>query len=299
MSSSVKERVEIVTHVDAPIGAEVRGIDLSQPLDAETFAQIDDAYNRHTVLVFRDQKLTPEQQIAFGARFGPLEVHVRHEYLLEGHPEILVVSNVLKADGSFLGLPDAGQTWHTDTSYRTKPSRGSILYALEIPLNEAGEARWAIPCSPAPPPPTKPSRPRRCGKRLDRARKLIHRYSPAVRKRPVGSQRAKLTAEQLKETPDIAHPVVRTHPKTGRKALYLFEGECIGIEGMPLEEGAELIAELTAHIIQPQFIYRHKWQAGDVVMWDNAASMHLAIADYKLPQRRLMHRVTVEGGVPV
>ncbi|HEX4328692.1 MAG TPA: TauD/TfdA family dioxygenase [Burkholderiales bacterium] len=293
MSSNVKERLEIVK-MDAPIGAEVRGVDLSQPLDAETFAQIDDAYNRHTVLVFRDQKLTPEQQIAFGARFGPLEIHVRHEYLLEGHPEILVVSNVLKPDGSFLGLPDAGQTWHTDTSYRTKPSRGSILYALEVPRNEAGEVlgntlfAGTAPAYEALSPELKA--------KID-GKRAIHRY--AVRKRPVGSQRAKLTAEQLKETPDIAHPAVRTHPKTGRKALYLFEGECIGLEGMPLEEGAELIAELTAHIIQPQFTYRHKWQQGDVIMWDNAASLHLAIADYALPQRRLMHRVTVEGGVPV
>lgn len=293
MNTNVKERLEIVK-MDAPIGAEVRGVDLSQPLDDDTFAAIDDAYNRHTVLVFRDQKLTPEQEIAFGRRFGPLEIHVRHEYLLEGHPEILVVSNVLKPDGSFLGLPDAGQTWHTDTSYRKKPSRGSILYALEIPHNDKGEVlgdtlfAGTAPAYEALSPEMKA--------KID-GKKAIHRYS--VRKRPVGSQRAKLTPEQIKETPDIAHPAVRTHPKTGRKALYLFEGECIGLEGMPLEEGAEIIADLTAHIIKPEFTYRHKWRVGDVVMWDNAASLHLAIADYKLPQRRLLYRVTIEGGVPV
>lgn len=291
MSAVLKKRIEVVP-MDAPIGAEVRGVDLSRPLDAATFAQIDDAYNRHTVLVFRDQKLAPDQQIAFGARFGPLEIHVRHEYLLKDYPEILVVSNALKEDGSFLGLPDAGQTWHTDTSYRTKPSRGSMLHALEIPFGADGVSlgntlfAGSAPAYEALPEATK--------QKLE-GRKAIHRYS--VRKRPVGSQRAKLTQAQIDETPDIAHPVVRTHPTTGRKALYVFEGECIGIEGM--EDGAEVISELTAHIIQPQFIYRHKWQLGDVVMWDNAASLHLAIADYQLPQRRLLHRVTIEGGIPV
>jgi taurine dioxygenase len=293
MGSIVKERIEIVPQ-DAPIGAEVRGVDLARPIDADTFAQIDEAYNRHTVLVFRGQKLTPEQQIAFGARFGPLEIHVRHEYLLAGHPEILVVSNVLKEDGGFLGLPDAGQTWHTDTSYRINPSRGSILYALEIPRDDTGRALGdTLFAGTAPAYEALPEE----MKRKLQGKKAIHRYS--VRKRPVGSQRAKLTQAQIDETPDIAHPVVRTHPHTGRKALYVFEGECIGIEGMPDEEGVDIIAELTAHCIQPQFIYRHKWQVGDVVMWDNAAAMHLAIADYKLPQRRLLYRVTVEGGIPV
>jgi taurine dioxygenase len=128
-------------------------------------------------------------------------------------------------------------------------------------------------------------------------RRAIHRYS--VRKRPEGSQRAKLTQAQIDETPDIAHPIVRTHPKTGRKALYVFDGECVAIEGMPEEEGREIIRELTAHCIRSKFIYRHTWQVGDVVMWDNAASLHRAIADYKLPQRRRLHRVTVEGDIPV
>ena len=291
MSSTVKERIEVVP-MDAPIGAEVRGADLSRPLDADTFARIDDAYNRHTVLVFRDQKLTPQQQIAFGRRFGPLETHVRHEYLLKDYPEILVVSNVLKEDGSFLGLPDAGQTWHTDTSYRTKPSRGSMLHALEIPFGADGASLGNTLFAGTAP--AYEALPEAMKQKLE-GRKAIHRYS--VRKRPVGSQRAKLTQAQIDETPDIAHPVVRTHPKTGRKALYVFEGECIAIEGM--EDGAEVISELTAHIIQPQFFYRHKWRLGDVVMWDNAASLHLAIADYNLPQRRLLHRVTIEGDIPV
>jgi alpha-ketoglutarate-dependent taurine dioxygenase len=293
MSPVIADDITIVPQ-DAAIGAEVRGIDLSQPLDAETFARIEAAYDRHTVLVFRNQKLTPEQHIAFGRQFGPLEIHVLKRFLLADHPEILVISNIVKEDGEFLGLADAGQTWHTDTSYRTHPSRGSILYALEIPHDESGNpigdtlfagtgpAYDALPAA---------------MKQWLAGRKAIHRYGQ--RKRPEGSQRAKLFKAVHDETPDVAHPVVRTHPNTGRKALYVFEGECIGIEGMPEDEGRDIIAELTRHCIQPQFIYRHTWRVGDVVMWDNAAALHLAIADYKLPQRRLLYRVTIEGGVPV
>jgi taurine dioxygenase len=112
------------------------------------------------------------------------------------------------------------------------------------------------------------------------------------------SPRPKLTQEQLAETPDITHPIVRTHPYTGRKSLYVTAGECIGIDGMPEDEGVDLIAELDAHCVRPEFLYRHKWQVGDLLMWDNATSMHLAICDYALPERRLMHRTTVIGTVP-
>jgi taurine dioxygenase len=244
-------------------------------------------------LLFRNQKLTPEQHIRFGASLGPLEIHVLKRYLLKDYPEILLISNILREDGDFLGLPDAGQTWHTDTSYRQKPSRGSILYALEIPRDEnqqpLGDTLFASTAAAYDD--LSPDL-----KELLNGKKAIHRYS--LRKRPSDSKREKLTKAQLDETPDIAHPVVRTHPYTGRKALYVFEGECIGIEGMPEEYGAQLISDLTQHIISPQYTYRHKWNEGDVIMWDNAASLHLAICDYKLPQRRLLHRVTIEGGVP-
>jgi taurine dioxygenase len=284
---------EIVPY-DAAIGAEVYGVDLSKPLDDAVFALIEAAYDCHTVLVFRGQRLTPEQHIAFSRRFGPLENHVLNRYLLPHHPQILVISNILGENGEFIGVPDAGQTWHTDTSYRARPSRGSVLHALEIPINESGHAVGDTLFAGTGPAYDALSPEMRA--KID-GRRAIHRYS--LRKRPAGSQRAKLTQAQLDATPDIAHPVVRTHPHTGRKALYVFEGECVAIEGMPEEEGQEIIRELTAHCIQPKFIYRHKWQVGDVVMWDNAASLHLAIADYRLPQRRLLHRVTVEGDVPI
>jgi taurine dioxygenase len=283
-----------ITQTGAPLGAFVEGVDLSKEMDAETFQQIEDAYNRHSVLVFRDQDLTPEQHIAFGRRFGPLEIHVVKKALLEGYPEILLVTNIKNEAGEDIGLSDAGQTWHTDTSYRDRPSRGSILYALEIPSDDSGKilgntlfAGTAKAYEDLP----------EDMKNKLQGRKAIHSY--AYRKRPAGSQRAKITATVLHETPDIAHPIVRTHPKTGRKALYVFEGECTGIEGMESDEALPLIHDLTEHCIRNEYIYEHKWRTGDVVMWDNAATLHLAICDYKLPMRRLLHRVTVEGSVPV
>jgi taurine dioxygenase len=293
LAESVADDIQIIPQ-DAVIGAEVRGVDLSKPIDPYTFAKIEAAYDRHTVLIFRDQKLTPEQHIAFARKFGPLEIHVLKKYLLAGHPEILLISNVLKDDGDFLGLPDAGQTWHTDTSYRERPSRGSILYALEIPHDDKGDAIGdTLFAGTAPAYDALPE----AMKQKLAGKKAIHSYGQ--RKRPPGSQRNKTFKKEIDAVPDVSHPVVRTHHNTGRKALYVFEGECVGIEGMPEDEARTLISELTEHCIQPKFTYRHKWRVGDVVMWDNAAALHLAIADYKLPQRRLLHRVTIEGGVPV
>jgi taurine dioxygenase len=123
--------------------------------------------------------------------------------------------------------------------------------------------------------------------------KAIHRYS--ARRRVADSPRPKLTRQQVEETPDIAHPIVRTHPYTGRKSLYVTAGECIGIESMPDDEAIDLIAELDTHCVRPEFLYRHRWEVGDLLMWDNTSSMHLAICDYALPERRLMHRTTVIG----
>jgi taurine dioxygenase len=293
MNDTTVERVRI-RPLPAPLGASVDGVDLSTPLDSETFRQIEDAYDRHSVLVFRDQKLTPQQHIAFGRLFGPLEIHVVKKALLTDFPEILLISNVKNEAGEDIGLADAGQTWHTDTSYRQRPSRGSILYALEIPHDEAGRplgnTKFASTAK------AYEDLPVDIKERLA-GRKAIHSY--AFRKRPEGSQRHKITAQVIDQTPDVAHPVVRTHPKTGRKALYVFEGECVGIEGMPKIEAVPLIQQLTEHCIQDKYIYEHQWKAGDVVMWDNAATLHLAICDYKLPRRRLLYRVTIEGGIPL
>ena len=281
-----------VKNSGAALGAEI-AFDLSRDMDERQFRDIEAAFHDNIVVVFRGQTLSSARHIEFSRRFGELEIHIVKKYLLPDYPEILRISNVRDATGELIGLADAGFTWHTDTSYLQRPSRCSLLHAQEVPVRD-GEvlgdtiftntiaAYEALPDG---------------MKRALAGKKAIHRYSE--RKRIADSPRPKLTQAQLDATPDVAHPIVRTHPATGRKALYVTEGECIGIQGMPEEDARPLISELHAHCIRPEFQYRHKWQVGDLLMWDNATSMHLAICDYQLPERRLMYRTTVIGGVPV
>ena len=280
-----------VRKADAACGAEI-AFDLSQPVDDDTFAAIERAFHDNIVVCFPDQHLTSEQQIRFSRRFGELEIHIVKKYLLPDHPEILLVSNIKDDNGEHIGRADAGFTWHSDTSYRRYPSRCSLLYAKEVPHRDGrplGDTVFASTIA------AYEALPEAMKRRLA-GLKAIHRYS--MRRRIDNSPRPKLTAAQLAETPDIAHPIVRTHPHTGRKALYITAGECVGIEGMPEDEALDLIAELDAHCVKPEFCYRHRWRVGDLLMWDNATAMHLAICDYALPERRLMHRTTVIGSQP-
>jgi taurine dioxygenase len=281
-----------VSKCDAALGAQI-SVDLSQPIDDAMFREIEAAFHDNIVVCFRGQTLSNERHIEFSRRFGELEIHIVKKYLLPGYPEILLVSNVKNAAGDLIGLADAGFTWHSDVSYRRFPSRCSLLYAKEVPHAANGTvlgdtvfancvaAYEALPAM---------------TKRLLDGLKAIHRYSS--RRRIADSPRPKLTQAQRDETPDIAHPIVRSHPFTGRKAIYVTAGECIGIEGMPEDEALGLIEELDAHCVRPEFLYRHRWRVGDLVMWDNASAMHLAICDYALPERRLMHRTTVIGSQP-
>ena len=276
---------------DAACGAEIV-IDLARDIDDETFREIERAFHDNVVVVFRGQQLSNARHVEFSRWFGKLEIHIVEKYLLPGFPEILLISNIRDERGEHIGLADAGFTWHTDTSYRRRPSRCSLLYAKEVPHRDGrplGETVFANTIA------AYEALPEAMRRRID-GLKAIHRYS--ARRRVADSPRPKLTQEQLAETPDIPHPIVRTHPYTGRKSLYVTAGECIGIDSMPEDEGVDLVAELDAYCVRPEFLYRHKWQVGDLLMWDNATSMHLAICDYALPQRRLMHRTTVVGTVP-
>jgi len=275
----------------AALGAEI-DFDLSRDLTERRFGEIEAAFHDNIVVVFRGQALSNERHIEFSRRFGELEIHIVRKYLLPDHPEILRISNIRDANGELIGLADAGFTWHTDTSYLQRPSRCSLLHAMEVPVRDEralGDTVFTNTIA------AYEALPAGMKRRLD-GLKAVHRYSE--RKRIENSPRPKLTKAQLDATPDVAHPIVRTHPATGRKALYVTEGECIGIDGMPDEDGRPLIAALHAHCIREEFQYRHKWQVGDLLMWDNATSMHLAICDYQLPERRLMYRTTVIGGVP-
>src|SRR5260221_1201612 len=237
-----------VRKCDAALGAEIL-FDLSQPVDDASFAEIGRLFHDNIVLFFRDQGLAEAQHIALSRRFGELEIHIVKKYLLPDSPEILLISNIRNENGEHIGLADAGFTWHTDTSYRQCPSRCSLLYAKEVPHRDGkplGDTVFAN-CIAA-----YDGLPDAMKRRLS-GLKAIHRYSS--RRRIDNSPRPKLTAAQIAETPDIAHPIVRTHPHTGRKALYITAGECIGIEGMPEDEAVDLIAELDDHCVRPEVLY--------------------------------------------
>jgi taurine dioxygenase len=270
------------------LGAEIVGLDLSEPLDDESFARVHRAHLDFQVLVFRDQHITPDQHIAFSRRFGDLSGHVYDQFLLPGYPEILKVSNKKTADGDFAGLASAGRRWHSDLSYSVTPSLGSLLYALEIPpaggdtlFNNMYRAYEALPEA------TK-------ARIADlRAEFLIG----SARKYYTENERPALTPEQMAQVPSVDHPVVRTHPETGRKALYVNHAHTVCILGMNEAESEKLLAELTEHSVQPEFVYRHLWRLHDLVFWDNRCGMH--IAEPPPPNsNRHMHRTTVVGDTP-
>ena len=241
----------VVTKIGAACGAEIV-CDLAQDIDEATFREIEAAFHDNLAVVFRRQNLSNERHIEFSRRFGELEIHIVEKYLLPGYPEILLISNIRDERGEHIGLADAGFTWHSDTSYRRRPSRCSLLYAKEVPQRDGqslGDTVFANAIA------AYEALPEGMKKRLA-GLKAIHRYS--ARRRVADSPRPKLTQAQLDETPDIAHPIVRTHPYTGRKSLYVIAGECVGIEGMPEDEAVDLIAELDTHCTRPEFLYRHK-----------------------------------------
>ena len=294
LSQSTQQNFSVVP-LGRFVGAEIKGIDLSRDLDDATFAKIRQAFYDHSVIVLRDQKITPEQQIAFSKRFGKQEVHVLSQYLHPKHPEVLVVSNILDEKGNHIGIYDAGRYWHSDLSYMPVPSSGSILYALEVPHNDAGEPIGdTLFASVTAAYDALPESVKERAKGLKALNSLHYRFEKI---KADGDKNAKLTDEQRAKS-EAVHPIIRTHPVTGRKCIFVNDGQTARILDIPQKESEELLNTLRSQVTQPEFVYRHKWRVGDVLMWDNCAVQHLAIADYKLPQRRLMNRTTISGTVP-
>ena len=273
------------------LGAEILNLDLSQPLDDADFARIRRSLADRAVLVFRDQeKLTPEQQIAFSRRFGPLEIHVQHHFHLTGHPEILIVSNVIE-NGKPLGLVDAGKYWHSDLSYMALPSLGSLLHSKEWPA-EGGDTLFVNMVA------AYEALPDDLKARID-GLSAEHSYLARNLKQQKlnGELRPGLTAEQAARVPPVVHPVVRVHPESGTRALFVSEGFTTHSIGMPEDESDALLATLSAHSTAPQFQYRHKWQPHDMVFWDNRQTLHLATG-CPPDLRRTLYRTTVQGDAP-
>ena len=288
IAHDITSQFEIVPF-DAPLGAEIVGLDLNRPLDDAVFSRIHRAHLDHHVLVLRDQRITPSQQVAFSRRFGPLQIHVLRQFQLASNPEILIVSNI-REEGKPVGLGDAGQLWHSDLSYKERPSLGSMLHAQELP-EEGGDTLFAnmhlawdtLPAE---------------LKRIVEDRKAEHNYlanyAELQRRSP---WRPNLTAAQIAEVAPVLHPVVRIHPETGRRALFVSEHFTTRIDGLPEDESRAVLDQLFAHSVRPEHIYRHRWQPHDMVFWDNRSLMHLA-AGCPEHQRRKMYRTTIEGDEP-
>lgn len=280
---------------DAPLGADIRGVDIAADPGDQTVQLIKDALHLYKVIVLRDQKITPEQQIAFCGRFGRLEPHVLPQYLVPGYKDLVRVSNVLDDEGKPIGMIDAGRVWHSDGQFLDRPNMYSMLYALEVPHTGDGQPLGAtqfISTAHA-----YASLPEAKQRRLDGLKGVnsLAAVYESLRRANVASQRAPLTEAQKRE---VVHPIVRTHPVTGEKCLYVSRAATMRIPELPPEESGALIDELSDWCIRDGMVYSHRWQVGDLLMWDNCASQHLAIGDYALPQRRLMHRTTVGGTAP-
>lgn len=279
------------------LGCEIRGIDLAAPLEEAALAAILTALHTYSVVVFRGQRISQQQQVDFAAKFGPLRVPPIYQYGVEAlHPALHLVSNVLH-DDQHIGLADAGVFWHSDAAYMQKPVMYTFLYAIEIPhagSTPLGDTRFASTAA-AYEALTDSLKARVAGMRAVQSlrRKYEKKLAAGVLKRGA------LTQEQYEKAPDRDQPLVRVHPVTGRKSLFISEGHTAGIVGVPQSEADALLGELCTFSTQPRFVYRHRWQVGDLVIWDNAATVHKATFDYKLPQRRLLYRCTVEGTEPI
>ncbi len=277
------------------IGAEITGADLTSSVTEDDFAKIADALNRYAVVVIRDQRLTPAQLAAFARRFGTPQVNVRAEANSGETPEVFWVSNVTK-DGKPLGSHDAGRYWHSDLCYLEKPSSVTLLNALEVPERDGvvyGDTMFAGAAA------AYDALPDAIKQRLEGRRAANgYRYMWNMKAREFGKRPVLSEKELEKYPPDALHPVVRTHPATRRKGLYICEGYTHRILDIPEDESADLLRFLFEHVVKPEFLYRHKWRLGDLLMWDNCAVQHKAVFDYEPPMRRVMQRCTIEGTVP-
>lgn len=273
------------------LGARIEGLDLRRPPSPSEFGAILAALGRHAVLCFPEQELAPAQLKAFAARFGSLEVNVAAgPYTAPGHPEVMILSNIVEA-GRPIGLADAGQGWHTDMSYSREIAFANALYALKVPRRDGRPlgATWFADM-------------RAAYDDLLVALKTklasatathdFAKFWDTMRRRP-GSTRPPLTEEQRRRKPPVSQPIVLEHPISARKALYCNPGYAVAVDGLPEAESAALLDELFAHQLQPKYQYAHAWSEGDLLLWDDLATLHNAAADYRPDEPRLIHRCQI------
>jgi taurine dioxygenase len=267
------------------LGAEVCGVDVSRPMSETEFGEIYQAFLNYGILLLRNQNITREQHIDFSRRFGELDKHDalprdRHPQ----YPELLLVTNEPNPDGTPSESRYTGRQWHSDMSFTTVPSLGSLLRCYKLP-EVGGDTLFA-------------SMTLAYDTLSDGMKRLIadlHGIQMSgTRKVANEATGAERTAEQKRINPPVAQPVVRVHPETGRKALYLGE-KVKRFDGMTEEESRPLIDYLNRHATRPEFVYRHQWRENDIVIWDNRCTMHQALGDFDETQRRHLERTTVLG----
>ncbi len=270
----------MVSPVSGAVGAEIRGIDLSRPLPAGTVSALREALGAHGVIFFRDQVLSEEQHIAFAGQFAPININ-RFFKAAPGFPQIAEVRKEPEQ------TKNIGGGWHTDHSYDQIPALGSVLYAREVP-EAGGDTMFASMYA-------------AYDALSDGLKATLHTLRAVHSSRHVFGAKADRPAE-LKDrlgnveaaTQDAVHPVVITHPISGRSALYVNPGFTLHFEGWTAEESQSLLGYLYRHAVKPEFTCRFRWQEGSMAFWDNRATQHFALNDYH-GQRRLMHRITLEG----
>ncbi|MDD9876611.1 MAG: TauD/TfdA family dioxygenase [Magnetovibrio sp.] len=261
-------------------GVEISGVDMAAALDPATAREIADLWYENGVVLFRGQDgLAEEAIVQFCRHFGELEIHVRKEYLSETNPELILISNV-DEDGRRIGiLGDHDVGWHHDQIYQRRPAVGSLLYAVELPAwgGNTAFANLAVAFE---------AMPDAMRARLDGLR-AQHSYAFFN-----GQWSVPTDDEQTRLTPDVVHPLIRTHPVTGRKAIYADPGMTPAIDGLAADESRALLDEIFEWITRPEFVYEHAWAPGDALMWDNASTMHRRDA-FDPASRRIMKRTTI------
>jgi taurine dioxygenase len=272
------------------LGATIKGMDLAQPLTDKHFELVLGTLGERGVVRFPGQRLEAAELKRFSAAFGELEINVANSFQEPGHPEVMILSNILQ-DGKPIGLADAGQGWHTDMSYSSMIAFANVLYGIEIPqrdgtplgATEFSNMHAAYEGLPAD------------LKRSLEGMTVLHDFNKfwEMMRREKGSQRPPLTEAQRKAKPPVSHPVFLVHPLTKRKVLYANPGYSMRINELPEKESAETLEFLFQHQLKPEYRYVSRWQPGDVLMWENFGTIHSAVADYGPGEHRLIKRCQV------
>jgi len=275
-----------ITPLSEHTGAEVRGIDLAQAVDETTRESLNRAFVDRSVLVFRDQRLSPHQLLAAVGLFGEIFPQHNSRFALPECPLIHYISNQDFYPDGRRYIP--GEGYHTDHSNAAAPPKATVLHAVSLP-DRGGDTQYVNMHL------AYDELPGETKRRLD-GLKAIHVYQS----RHSARQLMELSEESRDHVPDaVIHPIVRTHPESGRKALYINPIRIEGIVGMADGEALALLGDLLELATRPRYQYRHRWRAGDLVMWDNRSLLHRANGDYDMSQRRYLYRVMLKGDAPV